>query len=589
MFKMLNRISLSQKMILIFVGCVIIPFALQNYFFYVHTEKNIQEVMLLRLNTALNEKADKIKGNISGIVTLTNSFHNNEQMYWFLDKEYTNDINYLTTYQDELKKVITSDITYHLQVKKITLYTDNPTLFSGAYVKKMVPLENIEFGEKLLDYNEVIIGEPGHNVRFRIALEPIKLKTTEDRSVSIVRELDYYPQYSEYKKIIRIDLNIVYLSSILSDNNLFDNMILVDSDNRIIMSTSTYSNEGAYEIFNPNKMKDGIVLLEKKIEGFPLTLYGLYDSKIISSQFTKERLKTLAITFGGLCFASICILIIAGNITKRTRRVVNQSKEIAQGNFIQIANPVMGDDEICILEKSMNQMSEQLRELIEKEYSSKLIQARLERETAQAKLLALQSQVNPHFMFNALESIRLKALTKGEHETATMIKYMSRMFRHLINWEEDIICLKDDIKFLDEFLCIQKYRFEDEFSYYVSVEEAAKTCLLPKLIIQPLVENACVHGVEAISNNREVSVSAKVEEQWLILIVKDNGGGMSKERLKALQGMLQNKEILCNSVGIYNVYQRLLLYYGDQFRFDVESVQGEGTTCTIKIPVEYER
>lgn len=98
-------------------------------------------------------------------------------------------------------------------------------------------------------------------------------------------------------------------------------------------------------------------------------------------------------------------------------------------------------------------------------------------------------------MFNALESIRLKACVKGEIETAQMIKYMAKMFRNLIEWDDNIITVREEIAFLDEFLHIQEYRFEDEFSYEIHVQEEAYECKIPKMILQPLVENACVHGI----------------------------------------------------------------------------------------------
>jgi len=123
--------------------------------------------------------------------------------------------------------------------------------------------------------------------------------------------------------------------------------------------------------------------------------------------------------------------------------------------------------------------------------------------------------------------------------------------------------------------------------YIVEVEDKAQDCLLPKLIVQPLVENACIHGVEAITNKKRVIVSAVVKEKLLIITVSDNGGGMTLERLDELKKMLNHGQRLSTSVGLYNVYQRLLLYYGNDFSFDVESIQGEGTRCVIKIPENY--
>jgi two-component system sensor histidine kinase YesM len=301
------------------------------------------------------------------------------------------------------------------------------------------------------------------------------------------------------------------------------------------------------------------------------------------------RLKIITVTVSSILMAFFCIFIVASNITRRTKLVVNLSESIAKGNFIQISNGRMGSDEIGILAESINQMSLQLQTLINEKYNARLVKAHLDRETAQAKLLALQSQVNPHFMFNVLECIRLKATAKNETETARIIMYVSKMFRYLINWDDDIITLSDEIKFLEEFLYVQKYRFEDEFEYSVEIDDAARTCLLPKLIIQPIVENACVHGIESISQNKKIEIRIKVIDTQISVSVSDNGMGIDKPRLSEIKNMLEGGQKLIDSVGLYNVYQRLYLYYGNNFSIDVQSKKGVGTKFNITIPIRYSK
>ncbi|MGE5629470.1 MAG: sensor histidine kinase, partial [Caulobacteraceae bacterium] len=366
-------------------------------------------------------------------------------------------------------------------------------------------------------------------------------------------------------------------------------IILVDKDNRIIAAENTYHEFGAFDIFSDTKLKKGIVVLKQPLEDYPLLLYGFYDTNIVAREFAKMRRETISVASVSMLLAFCCILLVASNITKRTKLVVTLSKDIAQGKFNQISQNEIGKDEIGVLAESFNQMSRQLQTLIEKEYNNRLIKAHLERETVQAKLLALQSQVNPHFMFNTLESIRLKAIAKNEVETAKMVMYISKMFRRLIDWDDDIIPLSDDIKFLTEFLYIQKYRFDDEFEYEVNVDEAAKTCLLPKLIIQPVVENACVHGVESISQNRKIKICITLENKYLHISVSDNGIGIDKPRLSEIKRMLQGGQKLTHSVGLFNVYQRLNLYYGKKFTMNIESQNGQGTKIDIVIPVRYSR
>lgn len=587
MNKLLNDFSISQKMLLIFVGCAILPFLIQYLFYYRIAEKNIQNEVMKRLTQSLSEKASKVNGCISGTLTLSLRYNTNQALYKFLDTIYLDSANYFINYQDHVKDVLLLELSYNPQVNQMALYCDNPTLVNGALVKKIASDDFGTLGEKLLDCRLDALTPSSKGPKLRIALIPTLLTTSYDRSLSIIRPLNYYSEYSNYQKAIRIDINLLYLSALMSESNLFDNIILVDSDRRIIASANTYQEFGPFDIFSEARLKQGIVVLKQPLRDFPLSLYGFYDTNIVSKEFAKMKWETRLIAYGSMLLAFFCILLVAGNITKRTKLVVNLSRNIAQGNFTQISQAEIGKDEIGVLAGSINQMSLQLQRLIDEEYKARLIKAHLERETAQAKLLALQSQVNPHFMFNTLECVRLKAMVKNETETAKIIMYISKMFRHLIEWDDDIILLKKDIKFLEEFLHVQKYRFEDEFEYSVMVDEAAQNCLLPKLIIQPLVENACVHGIESISQHRRIEIRVEVAEEQMRISVADNGTGIAASRLEKLQKMFQDGKKLTHSIGLFNVYQRLRLYYGNDFAMDVQSQKGEGTKISIVIPVRH--
>ena len=160
------------------------------------------------------------------------------------------------------------------------------------------------------------------------------------------------------------------------------------------------------------------------------------------------------------------------------------------------------------------------------------------------------------------------------------------MFRNLLEWDNNVISMEEEIGFLDEFLHIQSYRFEDEFSYEIHVSREAAGCRIPKMLLQPLVENACVHGVEAITEDRWLMVWADVQNGWLEVAVEDNGGGMPPERLQELQRMLGGEQPNGKSVGLWNVNKRLTLSYGKEAGLHLESVQGRGTRCFFHIPAQ---
>ena len=590
-----NSMAFVQKCFILFFFSAVIPLALQNVVYYWQTEWKLQEEMLQKINEGMDDKADRINSALSEILSLARSYERNEMLYECLDYEYSGDLEFLIQYQERLQKFFMDNMSSVGQIRSISIYTDNATLFNSPYVKRMEDMDMEALGEKL-DYLHVEPLAEGEDVCLRTAHEDARLQKAQgNRSVSILYRMDYYRQYAKYAKLLRLDVDRDYLKSILKESNLFDNMLLVDRNGCVVTAASGYSDRDVPEFFDSGAVEErkGLVVLERTIGSFPLTLYGIYDSKLISEEFAQGRQLTVGVSVLCLLCGLACVCMISSSISKRMRGLVAQSEDIARGNFVQTKMPEEGKDEIGILQQSINQMSAQLKELIENEYKAEMKQMELEKETNQAKLQALQSQVNPHFMFNALESIRLKALAKGERETAGVIKYMAKMFRHIIEWKDNIITLREEINFLDEFLYIQNYRFEDEFSYEIEISGEAYDCMLPKMILQPLVENACIHGVEAISDDRWVKIEASCvngpdgAEKMLEIRVADNGGGMPKEKLKELQDMLKKNEDGGHSVGIWNVYRRLVLYYGENFAFDMESTQGKGTVCTIRIPATY--
>ena len=582
------NIAFVKKMIFLFCIGIVVPMIFLQAVSYLETERGIKERMLKTVNEALDDKTLKIRSVLSETAALEKRYSTNETLYQCLDKNYTKDLEYLIQYQETFLVLFSDMNLYPYHIRNIRLYTDNPTLMNGAYVRKTEDMALESLGEAL-DYVNVYPMNGERDTYVRTSHETRRIVGTSDsRSLSIIRAFNHYRQYDTYQKLIRVDVECEDLLEILRETNLFDNMILTDSNGRVIAALNQYSNSGSMDLFDAEQIKNnGQMLLSRELSDFGLTLYGSYDMNSISQEFQSSRIQSIFLAVISILFALGCVYLVAGNISRRLNRLVTQADEIAQGNFIKKAESSTAQDEFGVLEKSMDRMSAQLEDLIEREYKAQVQQAQLERETNQARFLALQSQVNPHFMFNALESIRLKARVKGEIETAQMIKYMAKMFRNLIEWDDNIITVREEIAFLDEFLHIQEYRFEDEFSYEIHVQEEAYECKIPKMILQPLVENACVHGLEAIDDKRLVGicVTADFTKNMLYLQVEDNGGGMTAEKLEALKVSFQEKDEKGKSVGLKNVYRRLSLYYGDRMTFDIESVVGRGTICRICIPL----
>lgn len=237
-----------------------------------------------------------------------------------------------------------------------------------------------------------------------------------------------------------------------------------------------------------------------------------------------------------------------------------------------------GNKEIVQLEDTYNEMMKRIRDLAEK-----IVQE--QENQRKSELKALQNQINPHFLYNTLDSI-IYMIDKGENQKAEeMIVALSKFFRISISKGRTIIPLKDEIEHVRNYLLIQKIRFGEHFSYYINVDQDLYQYSCLKLILQPLVENAIEHGLNDDENDGRIDINVYQDEKNIIFEVKDNGYGISEERLKTIYQSFKDDSIH-EGVGLKNVYQRVKIYYGDSADLIINSIIDEGTIIRIIIPKE---
>lgn len=205
-----------------------------------------------------------------------------------------------------------------------------------------------------------------------------------------------------------------------------------------------------------------------------------------------------------------------------------------------------------------------------------------------AELLALHSQINPHFLFNALESIRMHSVVKKESETAEMVEKLAKLQRQYTEWDEDTVPISQEIEFAQNYLGLQKYRFGDRLSYSIEVAQDCRDYLIPKLTLVTFVENACVHGIESKNSNGWIFLRISRDSEDLTVEIEDTGSGMNEDELKALLESMRNANIDMlkkkGRVGIINACLRLKMVTDNAVSFDLESEEGIGTLVTIKVP-----
>lgn len=329
---------------------------------------------------------------------------------------------------------------------------------------------------------------------------------------------------------------------------------------------------------------------ELEFYGMDLDIYVMQPKRQL---WTEIRKNLPLIGFLIVVNAILPLLLVRGFNRSFTQRISELSKvfETVGGEHLVPISYVRGKDEIGSLMSNYNRMVARTNELIQIVYKNKIKEQEMLVERQNAELLALHSQINPHFLFNALESIRMRSLLKKENETADMVEKLAIMQRQYVDWGNDSVEIEQELEFVKAYLSLQKYRFGDRLNYNLEIDPECAQIRIPKLTIVTFVENACVHGIESKASPGWIFVRVYKREEQLCIEIEDTGSGIEEQKLYQMQHDMQNADIemLKNkkSVGMLNACLRLKMCTEDHVCFEIEGEEGVGTWITICIPMEY--
>lgn len=275
----------------------------------------------------------------------------------------------------------------------------------------------------------------------------------------------------------------------------------------------------------------------------------------------------------------IVFMVLAFNHQYRKRLdSLSNAMQSYTSDGAQIPIAIHHHDELANLAEQFNKMCERLDQQIKMHY-----QAEVGRKTAE--LNALQAQINPHFLYNTIESIRMRAIEEGNLDVSEMLMQLGQMFHWMIQLDKRIVYLEDEIEYNEAYLSLQKLRYEDSFESEIIVSDEALYLGVPKFTLQPIIENALLHGLKENGLSGLITVKAHVEQDILILQVTDNGSGMDQESLLRLQRHIagqENDPIF--GIGMQNVHSRIQMLFGSDYGVKIRSAPGEGTSVTITLP-----
>jgi len=285
-------------------------------------------------------------------------------------------------------------------------------------------------------------------------------------------------------------------------------------------------------------------------------------------------LALIAISFSVLLFV-IFIRLVTNPISALTQRM----KKAGSGNFAAIEK-IGGNLEICELEEEYNTMLQKIDELIKTNYIAKLNE-----ETA--RLIALEAQTNPHFLYNTLQAISAEAILNNQTKINTMITSLASLLRYSIK-EKELVAIEEEIVQVRGYLMLQKERFDSALSFCITISDEISHYLIPKLSIMTLVENSILHGMKGNVSSIHIDVDAFVEEETLWIKVSDNGNGIEREQLEKLLASFSDIPLRSEKntgIGLSNLASRLRLIYHEQAALHIESILYAGTAITVSIPI----
>lgn len=323
----------------------------------------------------------------------------------------------------------------------------------------------------------------------------------------------------------------------------------------------------------------------------PWTLIYLQSERQIQSELNQLKTSFTVVTVLVIAILIYATFRISGTVTTPLKDFCVHIRGSREKNQLDLF-PYMYQDEIGTLAQAYNNLLLRVHALLDeqKAYIVRLQDEKDRADTEQklkrrAELKALQAQINPHFLYNTLDSIRWKAEKIGAEDIVQMTTSLATLFRISLSRGQEMISIEQEARHVLSYLQIQKQRYGEKLNYFFDIAPEAFSLYTVKLVLQPLVENAIYHGIKEAEGSGEIGITIRAENDRVIMRVTDNGLGIPEERLKLLQaGLERGISVNSDGYGIFNVNERLRLHFGKSFGLELQSKWGEGTIATLTMP-----
>lgn len=574
----LDDLELKNKLRGLYIFCVLFPliitdtFILQNM---IGAEQTKQRHDMQNLSSAVQYS---LSSTVEYSATAAKNIYMNTYIEDYLNEQYKSPYYYMVAYQDFMKNSLFRS-SMAVNNTKLTIYADNETILNGGQFGRLSSVLDSPWYQKLSEREE--------DVLLYFYFDNWKSPAYEaKRKIVFLRKLNLIT-HTGCEKVLKIEIDYNSVVRQLENMN-YDSAVYICKGGKILLSNQGYNSVG--QDFEP-------FTLDKKIAyKQDFTLYG----ENLQIYILKRNSGTLQVIWQNLPMLLMLLLInillpwflmslINRSVTLRIRKLSQAFESVDQDRLRKIED-IHGTDEIGSLMTHYNQMADRTNELIQTVYKDKLKEQEMDIARQNAELLALHSQINPHFLFNALESIRMHSVLRREFETADMVEKLAIMERQNVDWSTDTVTTKKEMEFVEAYLGLQRYRFGERLSFRLEVEPDCENIQIPKLTIVTFVENACVHGIESKTSPGWIFVRIYRTLEDFCIEVEDTGEGMEETMVADLLDRMHNAGIKQlkekGRVGMLNACLRIRMITDNTAHFLIESEKGVGTMIQIRIPID---
>ncbi|MDF2988323.1 MAG: signal transduction protein [Eubacterium sp.] len=587
-----RNISIKKKLLLVLYIQILVPLVFIGFSSFKSSEEIITNKSLTYSNDILSLIELRLQDTLRNLNIITQDLSSDERIYAALLNDDNNNISKLNTYEtsSQLNNAFLNAVMTRSEIEAMCIVTNKKRFLvydnkaNNSNIKSIVQ-------QKYSEITKIAAAASGKAVWF------FNTKNGIVQTSYLVRMIYNRDNYKELGLLV-VQINMNSLDIVLHglESEVMQNITILSPDNDIIL----YKNKDDlqnYEQIIKNTPYEKNSFVNKKNKIFLGYTYISEPSwRIVTyiplnqlySDVQNLRNRIIALCLGSILILSVVSIFMSFDMIKPINQLVKAMKGMNIDNISKSYIEIERKDELGFLHKTFNTMAKEIDHLVTWIYREQITRK-------EAEIKALQSQINPHFLFNTLESINWMAQLNNVPEISDTVSDLSTLMEASIGRDDRLITIEEEFMYIDKYIALLKRRFEDRITLNKEVDPMVLYVKIPRLLIQPLIENAVYHGVENSRGKGIITLVANIQEDLLIIEVIDNGNGISSEDLVKLnKGLemdndayfksLSNKKN--KSIGIDNVNRRIKLFYGEKYGVKIESKLNIYTKVSVTLPAK---